>query len=176
MSQCQSFLVSQSSTITSFFTEHSAQLSALYDRSNSSESWDTQRHNMIWTYSDSVKRREAEIPNLDLLWIAVENNTTQVSQLVTTLQSQTRPTLPADDTHGRDKTLPITPDDNLVLHPSTDTQSLPTHLLGQSKPSPVAQPPTPSDICMGCAIPGGTLHLCEDCHFFFHPTCLTEEI
>jgi hypothetical protein len=48
---------------------------------------------MIRTYLDSVKRREAEIPNLDLLRIAVENNTSQVSQLVTTLRSPTVATL-----------------------------------------------------------------------------------
>ncbi len=88
---------------------------------------------MIRTYADSVKRREADVPKLDLLRIAVEDNTTQITQLVTTLQSpshlailDTTPSLNAmeDPPHaqlevdppkakvpGGELTLPITPDE-----------------------------------------------------------------
>ena len=197
MSQCQSFLASQSTTIASFFSEHSAQLSALYARSNSSDSRDTQFHNMIRTYSDSVTRREAEIPNLDLLRIAVENNTTQVSQLVSAISSPTTATpeltptspqlmeapthtgttsdIPIDSTHGEDNTIPSTPEEHSVIPPSTVIQPTPTDSPIRSA-SPIALSPPTADLCTGCATPGGILRLCEDCHLFFHPTCLTEEV
>ena len=198
VSQCQSFLASQSSTITSFFTEHTAQLSALYARSNSSESRDTQLHNMIRTYADSVKRREADVPKLDLLRIAVENNTTQITQLVTTLQSPSHLAIldttpspnamedpphaqlavdpPKAEVQGGELTLPITPDEEVrISHTPTDTPLSSIHVSDRSQLSPSTLTLT-STTCTGCDTPGGTLRLCEDCHLFFHPTCLTEEI
>ena len=35
---------------------------------------------------------------------------------------------------------------------------------------------TQAGICMDCAVPGGSLLLCEDCHLYFHEGCLTEEV
>ena len=131
LTQCQSFLTSQKSMMSAFFSDHTAQLSSLYARSNSSDTRDTQLHNMMKTYAESISRREADVPRTDLLRVAVENNTLQVAQLMETLRSTIIPdntaaitTLPVSlpsPTHGSPSDVPhdpisTTPAQDIVTH------------------------------------------------------------
>ena len=86
---CQQFLASQKTMLAAFFHDHTTQLTSLYARSNASETRDTQFHNLVRTYTESIKSRDAEISRSDLLRHAVEHNTQQLSHLVTAFQSTT---------------------------------------------------------------------------------------
>jgi hypothetical protein len=162
MMQCQSFLASQSSNMASFFNEHSTQLSSLYARSIALDSRETQLHHMIRTYTESAKRQEADTPKVELLQIAVEDNTRQVSQLVDTLR--TTPTLhhahpdsildslpqldpsPSDDLQHQ---LQPTLEDEPVSTPTADplftlTFLAPTTLTADSHDSQAPEPMSPT--------------------------------
>jgi hypothetical protein len=158
---------------------------------------------MIKTYVESISRREANIPRTDLLRVAVENNTLQVAQLMETLRStipdntlaiKTLPVSPPSPTHGRPLDVPHDP---ISQTPAQDTVNPPD--INEDLPIEVFAPPTnplplapdllpvtetiitdahttQAGICMDCAVPGGSLLLCEDCHLYFHEGCLTEEV
>ena len=126
--QCQQFLASQKTILTAFFHDHTSQLTSLYARSNASETRDTQFHNLVRTYTDSIKGRDTEVSRTDQLRQAVEHNTQQLSQLVTVFRSST---------------LRSTDSQVTLSHPSAGTDSPTQTSLPPTPGAPAYTPATP---------------------------------
>ena len=178
LSQCDSFLSKISSQFETFLHEHSLQLASLYSRSNSSDSRETQFDNLLRSAVSSNDKRT------DAFRTAVENNTTQVSRLVSELSRWNSPQVaPKTDDNGintpqtgRAKetdimSLPLTVTTLPVGTPpsfkmTTDTDTLdPSVLLTQSGIT----------TCTECASAGVDLSHCVGCNRPIHRECLTPD-